>query len=179
MTPPRPIIRACTLADIPAVHALLTETWHATYDGWLGVERVNEIAATWHSHAQLAVQVGRSDSAFLLGEIDGGLCGTAFAHDTSGNIEIGRLYVLPRHQRHRLGTALLQAIFAAFPGAPSFRLDVEPRNGPALAFYRCHGFAIIGAGTDCGGTGSGISHLRLERARPLPSSPAGTVSSTT
>lgn len=179
MTAPRPTIRPCTLTDIPAVHRLLTETWHATYDGWLGVERVNEIAATWHSHAQLAAQVGRPDSAFLVAETGDELGGTAFAHATSGGIEIGRLYVLPRHQRHRIGSALLHAVFAAFPGAAPFQLDVEPRNAPALAFYRRHGFAIIGAGTDCGGEGSGISHLRLEKLQPAGIDTAGSVSSTT
>ncbi len=179
MTAPRPTIRPCTLADIPAVHALLTETWHATYDGWLGVERVNEIAATWHSHSQLAAQVGRPDSAFLLGEVDGRLGGTAFAHAANGSIEIGRLYVLPAHQRHRLGTALLRAVIDAFPDAGAFQLDVEPRNDTALAFYRRHGFAIIGAGTDSGGTGSGISHLRLEWAPSRAFDEPGTGSSTT
>lgn len=167
---PRSTVRACTLADIPAVRTLLLATWHATYDGWLGAARVREIGERWHSEAQLAAQVGQPDSSFLIAEAADALAGTAFAHATGGGIEIGRLYVLPEHQGLGHGSALLRSLLAAFPCETRFHLDVEPRNARALDFYRRHGFAIIGAGPDGGGSGSGIAHLKLEMLRSAANS---------
>lgn len=158
-------IRPAALADIMSVRGLLIDTWHATYDGWLGAERVREISETWHAEAQLAAQVGQPDSVFLVAEVDGNLAGTAFAHATGDGVEIGRLYVRPSFQGQGAGSALLSAALEAFPYESLFYLDVEPRNAGAIAFYHRHGFAIIGGGTADGAAGSGIPHLRLEISR--------------
>ena len=49
MTPKGLIIRDALAADLPAVRSLLVETWHDTYDGIYGWQRVAEITNAWHS----------------------------------------------------------------------------------------------------------------------------------
>jgi ribosomal protein S18 acetylase RimI-like enzyme len=145
---------------------MLIETWHATYDAWLGAEKVREITAAWHSPEQLAAQVDRPDSLFLLADAAGTLVGTGFANTVGedGAVEIGRLYVLPHQQGRGIGSALLAALLAGFPAASRIHLDVEPRNAGAIRFYSRHGFAVVAASTDCCG-GSGVAHLRMQLTR--------------
>ncbi len=158
-------VRACVAADLPVVRALLIETWHATYDRWLGADTVRDISATWHSELQLAAQVSRPDSLFLVAEDGAGMLGTAFAHVLVDEaVEIGRLYVRPIAQRLGIGKALLTAFTSGFPDEDQFLLDVEPRNGLAISFYQRHGFRVTGSGVD--GGGSGLSHLRMTWQRP-------------
>ena len=55
-----------------------------------------------------------------------------------------------------------QAI-AAFPEATLMRLEVEPGNQGAIAFYEARGFRPAGRAGDCGGSGDGIAALMMER----------------
>ncbi len=66
MTPADLVIRDAEAADLPAVRALLVETWHATYDGIYGWQRVAEITNAWHSLENLGAQLGRENGAFLV-----------------------------------------------------------------------------------------------------------------
>jgi hypothetical protein len=50
-------IREASETDLPAVRALLVETWHDTYDALIGVQRVTEITNSWHSFGTLATQL--------------------------------------------------------------------------------------------------------------------------
>ena len=80
-----PDIRPATLADIPALREMLVATWHATYDATLGVEKVNAIAASWHSLEKLgaecaAAQANPKADALLVAEAGGRIVGTASAH---------------------------------------------------------------------------------------------------
>ncbi len=88
-------------------------------------------------------------------------------------VEIGRLYVARGVQGRGIGRQLLGVACAAFVDATHFRLDVDPRNRRAIAFYARHGFVVTGEGEDCGG--SGLPHLVMERAQPRK--PAGSVNS--
>ena len=66
MTPADLVIRDAEAADLPAVRALLVETWHATYDGIYGWQRVAEITNAWHSLENLKAQLGRDEGVFLV-----------------------------------------------------------------------------------------------------------------
>lgn len=166
-------IRPCTTADLAAVRALLIETWHHTYDTWLGPARVREITEHWHSEPQLAAQIERAGSTFLVAADAEILVGTSFAHELDdGCVEIGRLYVRPGVQGLGIGSALLAGTIASFPATGAFVLDVEPRNTAAIGFYRRRGFALTGVGHDSGGSESGISHLRMAWQRPIGTGPS-------
>lgn len=167
-------LRPAVLADIPALREMLVATWHATYDATLGVEKVNEIAATWHSIDKLTAELAEAEAnpaanALLVACDAGALVGTASAHlSACGQMELARLYVAPERQGTGIGKALLRAAIARFPGARTARLEVEPRNAQAIAFYARHGFVAVSSGSACGGdTKAAVEHLVMEAPLPL------------
>lgn len=142
LTPADLVIRDATAADLPAVRALLVETWHATYDGIYGWRRVAEITNAWHSPENLSAELDRDD-AFLVAHARGELAATASARlDRDGAVLLTRLYVLPAHQGSGIGRTLLQVALACFSQARVARLEVESRNEAAIAFYERMGFFL-------------------------------------
>jgi ribosomal protein S18 acetylase RimI-like enzyme len=143
MTPDGLIIRDAEAADLPAVRALLVETWHATYDGIYGWQRVAEITTAWHSLENLAAQLDREGGAFLVALVKDEVIATASARiEPDRAALLTRLYVLPQYQGVGIGRTLLQVTLACFPQAPVARLEVESQNEPAIAFYERMGFFL-------------------------------------
>lgn len=143
MTPAGLVIRDAEAADLPAVRALLVETWHATYDGIYGWRRVAEMTNAWHSVEALSAQLGRDGGAFLVAVLGEDIVATASARlEQDRAAMLTRLYVLPLHQGSGIGRTLLQVTLACFPDAPVARLEVEGQNEPAIAFYERMGFAL-------------------------------------
>ena len=158
-------IRPATMADLPAVRALLVETWHATYDNLYGAKRVTEITDDWHSLANLAVQLGREGAVFLVAVTEGGIDGTSLARATGkGPVMLDRLYVRPAAQGQGIGQKLLAATLARFPSGSTIRLEVEPQNLAAIRFYEFQGFVTVSSTPDCGGAGSAIIASIMERS---------------
>lgn len=136
------IIRDAEAADLPAVRALLVETWHATYDGIYGWQRVAEITNAWHSLENLQAQLERGD-IFMVALLGEELIATSSAKlERDRAALLTRLYVLPARQGVGIGRTLLQVTLACFPHAPVARLEVESQNEPAIAFYERMGFAL-------------------------------------
>ncbi len=94
-------VRSATARDMAAVSQLLAETWHATYDGIYGAERVSEITASWHNEAALRGRLGQPDSEFLVADDGTRLGGMAFARTASDDrtlLVLHQLYVHPDAQ---------------------------------------------------------------------------------
>jgi ribosomal protein S18 acetylase RimI-like enzyme len=165
------VIRPAAPGDLPAIRDLLVGTWHATYDRLLGREKVTEVTDRWHSLSNLAEQVKAisPSNLFLVAEQAGEILATASVSlDAEGAATLSRLYVLPRCQGLGLGAALLRASLDAFPKARLARLEVEPRNSRAIAFYKRFGFLPVSSGNSCGGNAeAAISHLLLQAPLPL------------
>ena len=98
---------------------------------------IQKITTLWHSPETLAAEiedprvffhVAKSEHGAIVGLLTAGQPG-------SSAIYIGRLYVLPGHQRQGIGARLLEACIAAFPEARRLRLEVESQNKKGLAFY--------------------------------------------
>ena len=143
MTPDGLIIRDALPADLPAVRGLLVETWHATYDGIYGWQRVAEITNAWHSLENLSAQLGRDSGAFLVALVGDEIIATSSARlERDRAALLTRLYVLPSYQGIGVGRTLLQVTLACFPQAPVARLEVESQNEPAIAFYERMGFFL-------------------------------------
>lgn len=158
-------VRTAGERDLQAVRDLLVETWHATYDSIYGVDRVTEITNDWHSIASLKARLVRPNSEFLVaddGKKLGGMAYAAAATDPAV-ILLHQLYVRPGLQRGGLGAMLLQEIEDSFPEARTIRLEVEPANTIAVAFYKANGFVEAGKTASCGSPGSGIPALVLEK----------------
>jgi ribosomal protein S18 acetylase RimI-like enzyme len=158
-----PPIRPVTSDQIEAVRTQLIETWHATYDGIYGAEKVRELTSRWHSVAALTEQASRADAVFLYADDGGHVAGSSYALRQGDDVvHLSRLYVSPAAQGLGIGKALMEATFAALPGARCHRLEVEPLNAGAIAFYRRRGFVEAGRTSDCGGA-SGVPALIFER----------------
>ncbi|MGO4832940.1 N-acetyltransferase family protein, partial [Rhizobiaceae sp. 2RAB30] len=103
-------IRTASERDLPSIRTLLVETWHATYDGIYGAERVTEITDRWHSIAALKARLVKPRSEFLVADDGKEIGGMAFASaDADGRtVELRSLYVRPRHQGRGIGGLLLE-----------------------------------------------------------------------
>ena len=159
-------VRTAGERDLDAVRALLVATWHATYDGIYGVERVTVITDDWHSIASLRKRLKRPNSEFLVADDGKQIGGMAYAEaDQSGRaVKLAQLYVLPTLQGRGIGGMLLDEIVESFPEARVITLEVEERNERAIAFYIAQGFREVGQTQDCGAAGSDIPALVFERA---------------
>ena len=143
MTPGGLIIRDALAADLPAVRSLLVETWHDTYDGIYGWQRVAEITNAWHSLENLKAQLGRDEGVFLVALVGEEIVATASARQERDRAALlTRLYVMPNRQGIGIGRTMLQVALACFPDAPVARLEVESQNELAIAFYERMGFFL-------------------------------------
>ena len=160
-------VRTAGERDLAAVRALLVETWHATYDGIYGAERVTGITDDWHSLTSLKAQLEKPYSEFLVADDGNEIGGMAFA--TSGAdgkaVSLHQLYVRPGCQGRGIGGMLLDEIIESFPDATLFRLEVEEANTRATGFYVSQGFVQSGRTANCGAEQSGIPALIFERKR--------------
>lgn len=158
-------IRTAGPNDLPAIRALLVETWHDTYDGLYGAEKVTEITNDWHSIGALKARLDKPDAEFVVADDGVEIAGMAFA--SSGrdgkSVDLSQLYVRPGRQGQGIGGMLLDEIIESFPDAERVRLEVDPANAKAIAFYRTQGFVEIGRTENCGKDQSGIPALILER----------------
>ena len=167
-------IRPAGLLDLPIIRDILVSTWHATYDAILGVDQVAAITERWHSIENLRRELEEatdrpSERAFLIAEYNGEVVATASASLSSDAcLELNRLYVLPERQGRRIGDRLLLEAIRRFPEADKLRLEVEPQNGGAIAFYQNYGLRVIASGNACGGDeAAALPHLVMEGALPL------------
>lgn len=159
-------VRSASEQDMAAVSTLLGETWHATYDALYGAERVAAITADWYSPAALKRQLARPEGEFLVADDGRRLGGMAFAAPVKGDaetVQLHQLYVRPDCQRMGVGRDLFAEIETCFPDAKRMRLEVEPQNASAIAFYEAHGFVETGRTQNCGAEDSAIPALIYEK----------------
>ena len=153
------LIRRAVPHDAEAARRVLVETWHDTYDSILGSEKVTEITGRWHAVEVLAQQIGSPDALFLVAEHPSRIIGHALAQmPQPGVLFLSRLYVLPTWQRRGVGARLLGAVAEWRAGAARMRLNVKAENVKGVAFYRRHGFTVVGERID-----GGVRSLRMEK----------------
>jgi ribosomal protein S18 acetylase RimI-like enzyme len=157
-------VRTAMKTDLPAVRKLLVETWHATYDAIYGRDRVEEITEAWHSVTELETRLARPQSEFLVADDGRTIGGMAYAARSGKDVVvIHQLYVHPDHQRQGVGRDLFAELETCFDGAKRMRLEVEPENAVALAFWHAHGFSEVGRTEQCGEGGIAIPALVMEK----------------
>ncbi len=160
-------VRTASTRDLPAVRALLVETWHDTYDGISGPDRVAAITDEWHSLKALDNQMQRPKSEFLVaddGTRIGGMAFAAMVADAPGVLTLYQLYVLPSLQGKGIGGRLLDEVEGCFPEATTLKLEVEEANAKAVAFYLAQGFSETGRTAKTGDDGFTTHALAFERA---------------
>lgn len=165
-------VRSASEADLPKVAALLGRSWHATYDGIYGAEKVAEITASWHSLDSLKRRLARPDSEFVVaddGRVIGGMAYAAMDKDEKDVVQLHQLYVEPDLIGQGIGRDLFAEVETCFPAAKRVRLEVEAKNERAVRFYGGLGFAEVGWTKNCGAEQSGIPAMIMEKALSFPS----------
>ena len=123
-------VQPANVDEIQQIRQLMRETWIDTYHTFIPVEVIYKITALWHKPETLAAEIENENVCFAVAKDENnatlGLLTAARRSDDI--VYIGRLYVLPAHQRQGIGVKLLEACIAAFPGARQLRLDVEAEN---------------------------------------------------
>ncbi len=157
-------IRPARREDLLDISALLGVTWHATYDGIYGADRVADITSRWHSIENLAKGLDRTGNPFLVAVENGRIFGTlSLGTACGGGLKLDRLYVLPEVQGRGIGRRLLETGLAASSPSETVTLEVEPANIQAIRFYERQGFVATGKTGDCSGSGDGIPALVMTR----------------
>ena len=164
-------VRSASEADLPKVSALLGRSWHATYDAIHGVDKVAEIAASWHSLDSLKRRLARPNSEFVVaddGRRIGGMAYAAMDRDEGDVVHLHQLYVEPELMGQGIGRDLFAEVETCFPAARRMRLEVEPKNERAVRFYTGLGFAEVGWTKNCGADQSGIPAMIMEKVISFP-----------
>ncbi len=157
-------IRTAMANDLPAVQTLLRQAWHAAYDRIYGAEKIAAVTADWHSLNNLAANLNKPWSEFLLADTGDGLAGMAYASQSSEDfVVLHKLYVDPANTGRGIGAQLLAECFEAFPEAKAFRLEVDEQNPDAKRFYERHGFREVARTANCGKEGSGMPAIVMEK----------------
>ncbi len=157
-------VRTASERDLQAVHDLLVETWHDTYDAIYGVDGVAAISDRWHSVDWLRQMLRRVRSEFIVADTGSELAGMAYAvrdENESDLVELQELDVRPTMQGRGVGGMLLEEIQASFFECGRMRLEVEERNDRAVAFYEADGF--VRTGRKLAARGGDASILTLEK----------------
>lgn len=128
--------------EVKEIKQVLSETWIHTYSLFLPGDVIHKITSLWHSPEGLAAEIEDERVCFSVAKDEhGAILGLVTAGRPSDEVVyIGRLYVLPGHQRKGIGAKLLDACVTYFSGFQILRLEVEAQNEKGMAFYRKHGF---------------------------------------
>lgn len=159
-------VRTASERDLAKVRALLSEVFHATYDPLYGAAKTQELLDAWHSMAQLKARVDERGAEFLVADDGRRIGGMAYAHrmpDRPKTVRLRQLYVHPDLQRGGIGRDIFAELETCFPDANLLQLEVDPRNAPAIAFYRAHGLVDAGEFVEAAGVAAGLPALVMEK----------------
>ncbi|TDQ66463.1 ribosomal protein S18 acetylase RimI-like enzyme [Maritalea mobilis] len=134
-------IRPCRVEDSDALRVCLREVWHATYDSFVGVARVEEFVELWLTDAQLQKEAESPEIVSLLAWSGDAIVGQALLREIApGTVRLARLYVQPAFHGIGVGKSLFGEGLEAFPNAELVHLEVYEPNRRAIGFYQSLGF---------------------------------------
>jgi|SRR5581483_3043972 len=100
-----------------------------------------------YSRRELEFYIGRPRAITLVAEVEGNIAGFIVAdRDRRGNGHIITIDVLAGARRSGLGSTLMQAAEQRLTAAGAKRVYLETAmdNAAALAFYKRHGYSVVG-----------------------------------
>lgn len=166
-------VRRCRLRDIPSLRHLLKTSFHEAHDHILGPSLANRVGGRLYSGLNLAAAIALSSRRprtwrMILAAQDNVALGAAMAQLDSEESEIilYTLYVHPQWHRRGVGSALLRAVVASFPGTRAIRLKVLKENAAALAWYKAKGFEIYGETKNATNTPNVAAFYMHKRVEP-------------
>lgn len=138
--------RPAKAPDVPALSALASKTYTAAFGHSMSAD---DLATQLRdTRSESFFKNALKTDAIILAFVESRFVGYIHlrGQPESDDVEINAIYVAPDMQGQGIGTALLE-IAAAHPRLAKARhitLDVWEQNRRACAFYRRHGFAIVG-----------------------------------
>jgi len=147
-------IRPAGPDDAGALALVGAASFLETYAGVVDGPAMVEFCARHHSADAYRAYFARGAQAWLA-EIEPGdapigyalACEPALEQARTGDHELRRIYSLSRFHGSGLGAALMDTVIAAAAGHIRLLLGVKNDNHRAIAFYRKHGFAVVGTRT--------------------------------
>jgi GNAT superfamily N-acetyltransferase len=140
-------VRDALAADAPAIRSVALAAWRLTYQNRLPPEAIEAFLARGYTSERVALRI-RRHRVLVAGRAPDDVAEPApveaFAelavhHD---HVQLVALYVLPGLRGAKLGSALLDAVRAAFPGR-DLAADVLEGNDLAEPFYAKRGFVPL------------------------------------
>ena len=166
-------VRLAVGNDHAAVLSVGHRTWLATYEPITGPEYVAMGLAKWWTSDVVtdSIRKGRTLVAVDRGEV----VGVATFGTRNGDFVLWKLYVLPGHHGHGVGSQLMDAVLehAREGGHARIVLSHIEGNQQAAGFYARHGF--VETHRESGGSGFPVS-VWMERMLE-PAGPAATAES--
>ena len=159
-------VRTAMETDVKAVRDLLVDAFEATYVPFYGPETVRKMTDAWHSIAAIKSRINKRDAEFLVaddGKRLGGMGYAAMYPKMAKTAMLHQLYVHPSCQGEGIGRDIFAELETCFPDAEIMRLEVAIENVRAISFYNRLGFVEVDKMVDCGGPGSGLPALILEK----------------
>lgn len=146
-------VRTAAPRDAEAIRELLVLCWRDTYTPLHGPEVVEDIVNRWHTLEAIKANIACHNAEMLIADDGRELGGIGFAVAGEGGttIHLKQLYVHPAHRGQGIGRDLFAELETCFPAAQTLQLEVDARNGRAVAFYAAHGMTVSGKTDTCGG----------------------------
>ncbi|MCF6370043.1 GNAT family N-acetyltransferase [Rhizobium halophilum] len=162
-------VRTAGEEDVEKIRALLSDTFHATYDPFYGADKVTQLIAAWHSPPAIRSRIGKKDGEFLVADSGRDLGGIGYAATypkMEKTVMLHQLYVKPSCQGQGIGRDIFAEIETCFPDAEILRVEVALQNLRAISFYERLGFAEVDRMEEWGGPNSGLPAVVLEKTLP-------------
>jgi GNAT superfamily N-acetyltransferase len=149
------VVREALASDALAIRSVALAAWRLTYRNRVPPEAIEAFLARGYSAERVALRI-RRHRVLVAGRVPAeaaeaagltpveAFAELAFHHD---HVQLVALYVLPGLRGARLGSALLEAVLAAFPGR-DLAADVLEGNELAEPFYVARGFVAVEELTD-------------------------------
>ncbi|MGW5241352.1 N-acetyltransferase family protein [Monashia sp. NPDC004114] len=149
------VVRLATGNDLAGVLSVGHRTWLATYEPITGPEYVAMGLAKWWTSDVVtdSIRKGRT----LVAVADDEVVGVATFGTQGGDFVLWKLYVLPGHHGHGIGSRLMDAVAdrAREAGHSRIVLSHIEGNKQAAGFYARHGF--VETHRESGGSGLPVS----------------------
>lgn len=143
-------IRVAQPEDVPALQAVATASWWATYGDYLAASFIEDFLTRAYSKTRLLAQVADRQSYFLVAKagdtvIGFGQVGPTLPRRDRAPVapaDLHRLYFLPEWQRRGIGAQLLAEleVWLRERGYPYYGAYVHGLNEAAKRFYLRQGF---------------------------------------
>jgi GNAT superfamily N-acetyltransferase len=137
-------IRPAGPSDIPAIVAIIEQTWEPTYKTILSLKQLRFMQAEIYNPAALEAQMAAGQNFFLL-FWDGQPAGfAAYSPEGPGTFKLNKLYVDPAYQGKKIGQRLIEWVEqqARQQGGLFLLLNVN-RYNKAKTFYEKLGYSLL------------------------------------